>query len=207
MENWKYLVIDHRNLGVLCSAPTLEVGSALVRGLLDTKLMLLPLHLSWYSQYSHIDFNAAMLRVSALQEVQPLAINYVTDDFLKRRELARIRIQFLHKLQIVCEMARSRGTIGNFPELCSDLEAEIQKCQPGQGVYSLGILEYASIQGIAPATAYQDLKVKLDGARLVRIRNYSIYEKYVDLCGQTIAGDIESLYNRLLDEVYFNALV
>ena len=204
MENWPHLLVDERNRGVLCSTSREDTAIALMSAFPDTTVIQIPFELASYERYTDYDFQNKLWHVSLVDRiVTPLSETLVTADFRNRRTQALRKIPMIRNLQIICQMTRLRASFG-FPDIISsDLSEEISLSNPETGHFSLGVHEYAAIREIDLRTAYTELKMKVESSRILRIRNFAIYEKYLALICHS--NDESTVFKGLMDEVLYNS--
>ena len=64
---------------------------------------------------------------------------------------------------------------------------ELNECDSSAGNYSDGIKEYSEILGVTEREAYDELRILVDGASLIKMRYFAWYTKHV--------SEINKLYN------------
>ena len=205
MDSWKYLVIDKLNGGVLYSAPTLANASNVSAGILSTAIIQIPLYREHFSSLKKFDFDNEMLHASKERNIKPLPEKDVTEDFLERRRVAKIRGKYLLGVELVCLLGREKSLFHYPEEISAELEIELNKCRLQDGYFSQAIKEYATVQEIEPEVAYEELRFLVDGARVEKIRNFAFYQKYIRLMNKSPLESLEECYSRLIDEVFLNA--
>ena len=205
MDSWKYLVIDKLNGGVLYSAPTLANASNVSAGILSTTIIQIPLYRDHFSSFKKYDFDNDMLHASKDRNIKPLPAQDVTDDFLERRRVAKIRGKYLLSVELVCLLGREKSLFHYPEEISAELEIELNKCRVAEGYFSQAIKEYATVQEIEVGVAYEELRFLVDGARVEKIRNFAFYQKYIRLMNSSPLEELDKCYSRLIDEVFLNA--
>lgn len=206
-----FLILDLHNGGILHEPRSRDVMVGLLEGTLDA----IPYQLFpelWSEelreQYANFDFGIDMLFLSPKDRLfhrMPEAL--VTDSFLERRQIAKERASYIYKLQLLCEGARETNSLGVPQEIFADIEFELQKCRPDQHEFTTAIHEYASCVGLTPAACFEDLRMKVEGGRIVRIRNFAIYRKYLDLIHSTPRHLLKKVFVDLNNELFFNSHV
>lgn len=204
MGTWPHLLVDERNRGVLCPTSHEDTAIALMAAFPDTTVIQVPFELTSYNRYAGYDFHNTLWHVSLVERnITPLSETLITADFQNRRTRALRKIPIIRNLQIICQMTRLRASFG-FPDIISsDLAEEIALSNPEIGHFSIGIHEYAAIREIDLSTAYTELKMKVESSRILRIRNFAIYEKYLALICQS--NDESTVFKGLMDEVLYNS--
>lgn len=184
--NQKIIVYDHSNMGVLCDAPSDEIASVLVLGLVNGDWQSISrgpdeeLHVLKYNYNTledHYQVSISNINPSG-RTVIVMDDRHVTDEWIKKRELIFERRRALISYEWVCRFYTSRANnFYGWPQMLPFLKEELQKCDPSNNIFSDPILEYASIQEIDPIAAYYDLKRKTDDIGYSYFRSYAIYEK------------------------------
>lgn len=205
MDLWKYLVVDKFNAGVLYSASSLANASNVSAGILSSTVIQIPLYREHFSQYQHFDFENDLLQASRDRKITPLPKETVTDDFLERRRVAKIRGQYLASVELVCLLGREKSSFRYPEEISAELEIELSKCRVEVGHFSEAIQEYATVQEVEPVVAYEELKFLVDGARIEKIRNFAFYQKYVRLMNSLPLDKLGKCYADLINEIFLNA--
>ncbi|OFZ28626.1 MAG: hypothetical protein A2622_05920 [Bdellovibrionales bacterium RIFCSPHIGHO2_01_FULL_40_29] len=203
--NWKFLLIDRNNEGLLCPVVSQTVGINLLGGILDSRLIELPLHRVMYHKYAHLDFNNEYLRVTPKRVISPLDPMHITEIFLNKRAEALARAKYLELLEMISFLSLAKSHMGYPSNIVPLLNQEIQRCDPNLNQYSIGIREYADINNISPEVAYEEIKFRIQGATLTRIRDFAIFQKYVRIFNTCPLTDLESSYFKLREEVFLNA--
>jgi len=207
VENWKYLLIDRNNGGVLCTLPNRTVGTNLMLGLLDSRTIEIPLHRKIFEIYKDVDFDNSFLHVSVKREVNPLKPENITDLFLKRREEAKLRAKYLELLEMLSFLSLKKACLGYPSSISSILEKELQSCRPEENYFSEGIKSYAHINQISFDAAYYEIKFKVEGSNTVKIRDYAIFQKYVRIFNTCSLDQLDQEFNNVRTEMFLNAKV
>jgi hypothetical protein len=87
-----------------------------------------------------------------------------------------------------------------YPEL---LDA-VNKCIPLQDYYVDDIIEYASITGITPKQAYNEINNQLIPIRKQRIRAYALWQKYTQ---KMLMVDTKQEFQNILSEIRNNVFL
>jgi hypothetical protein len=206
-ENWKFLLIDRNNDGILCLCSNRRVGQNLSLGMLDTKVIELPLHRYKFREFLGVDFDKKLLKVSGKREIRPLSESELSERYLARRNEARIREKYLELLEMMSFLSRRKKFLPYPDEIYSILNDEIRASNPSQRQYSEGIVEYAEIQDIPVESAFYEIQFKLESYKTVMIRDYALFEKYVRIFTTCDLGEMEKNFRCLQDEMFLNAKV
>lgn len=202
----RYFLIDLATGGVLYSTPTQEVMVGLLGAFIDVLPYQLSLRLS--PMYRDWNFEEEALQFSYTDhKFYPLPAELRTQAFLEKQKMAVIKARFVEKLVAYCEIARATVTLGVSPQIYSDLEVEIRLCRPEEGYFTPAIHEYAATMQIAPAICVEELKMKTESARLLRIRNFAIYQKYLELIQTKDFLDAQTFFEAVRTELFLNSHV
>jgi hypothetical protein len=202
---WKYLLVDRNNEGLLCTVTSQTVGINLLGGILDSRLIELPLHRVKYSIFSHHDFDNEYLRITPKRDVSLLDPIHITENYLNKRVEAVARAKYLELLEMISFLSLAKSHMGYPADMTQILGNELMLCDPETDKYSVGIIEYADIHKIPPQAAYQELKFRVQGAKLTKIRDFAIFQKYVRVFNTCAVGKLEENYKKLRQEIFLNA--
>jgi hypothetical protein len=126
--------------------------------------------------------------------------NLITPEWIKRRQLGNFRAGLIMELEMYCERYLSR-TI-NF---CGDellfpyLQKQIELSDPTLEIYAPGIQEWALINEIPVADAYQELKMKYESSCITVMRIHSFWNKFVNKFNKITLEDNQTrsdIFNR-----------
>lgn len=207
MENWKYLVVDEATEGILISAPSLELAVHLAKGFINARVTLIPLHREFFKKYIPFNFEDEHLGVTIYRDVSQLEPAKVTSTYLAQRTLARARLKALESLQTYCFLGRIPATFGFTDEIAAEIDLELLRCRPTEGFFTPAIVEFAHLQHLSAETAYEELKMRVEGARLIKIRNFAVFDKYSRIINQSQEHELDSHLAQVLDEVFLNSMV
>jgi hypothetical protein len=88
------------------------------------------------------------------------------------------------------------------------LSSQLDKCRPDIGYYTHAIKEWAAIQDIPDATAFQELTIRSEHYGLTYLRNHGIYLKYLRKINQcNTEEEYLQCCNLAWDELMRNALI
>lgn len=204
-EKWKFLFVDRNNNGLLCTTPTRTVGQNLLGGILDARVIEIPLHREMYKKYEALDYENGFLRVSPTREITELPAGLVTEDFLAKRKQASARAKYLELLEMISFLSTSKEYLSYPAPIYPILENELRDCQPQHGIFSNGIHEYAIVHEIEPSVAYEEISFVLRGARTIAMRDFAIFQKYVRTFNTCDLTELPSFYQKLREEVFLSA--
>jgi hypothetical protein len=117
-------------------------------------------------------------RMFDLVPMDPLLI---TPEWVERRRLGNFRANLMIDLESYCERYISRAV--NF---CGDellfpyLQHQLALSNPELEIYAAGIQEWALINEVTPAVAYQELKMKYESACITTMRVNAFWNKLVN---------------------------
>ncbi len=200
------LLLDLHTGGVLYSTRLREILTGLLAAVLDTLPFSISLDLS--PELGQFNFEDDFLQLSPIDRIfRPMDPALITEEFLQRRQLAQEKGLALRDLQIICEAARDTLTLGVPAEVYADLETELSKYKNSGGDFSPAIVEYASILELSPEVCVQELRMKVESARLIRIRNFAIYQKYLEIICRSKPDDLKDIRLKIQTEVFKNSHV
>lgn len=199
--NSKIIVYDHSNMGILCEAPSDEIASALVLGLVngdwqsisrgpDNKI---PSNYDYLSLDKHYQVSISNLNPSG-RSVISMDKRLITDAWIEKRKLIFEKRQALISYEWICRFYTSR--VSNFygwSNMLPFLLEELNKCDVDNNIFSDAIIEYANIQEINPEAAYYDLRRKSDDIGFSYLRTYAVYEKMSKLI--SLSSTKEEVWN------------
>lgn len=114
-------------------------------------------------------------------DLVPMDVNLITSEWTNRRRLGNFRASLMMELEMYCEryLARTINFCGDellFPYL----QKQIELSNPEIEYYSPGIQEWALLNEIDSADAYQELKMKYDSACINTMRVNAFWNKLVN---------------------------
>ncbi|CAN5460844.1 hypothetical protein BH10BDE1_BH10BDE1_08030 [soil metagenome] len=207
MSREVFLIIDLHNGGILHHARSREVMVALLEGIGDA-IAYQTFHDLMPARYKDFDFSNDLLFLSPLdRELHLMPESLVTPAFEKRRDLAKDKARQIFKLQMICEAARDTISLGVPAEIYADIEFELGRCRPDDSHFTPAIHDYASNVGCSPASAFDELRMRSDSARIQRIRNYAIYRKFLGRIYLTESSGMKALFADVHSELFLNSHV
>jgi len=173
MDNIKYLIISWENQGVF----TLETDPVIANSLASSNL----------NCYVRAVFKLSFPKIVDLDnrdyfknnhyrlegkgfELQPLTSNLISSDWLAEQEAMFLRQDahlFLKYHSTTAMVGMERNMWDNFS---IEAEIELDKCDPDSGVYTRPIEEYARTLKKSVEQTYKELKLTVEGEKLVRFR-------------------------------------
>lgn len=114
-------------------------------------------------------------------DLVPMDENLITPEWTAKRRLANFRANLMMDLELHCDRYLARAV--NF---CGDelvfpyIQQQLSLSDPATEVYAPGIQEWALINEIPPAVAYQELKLKYDSACVTTMRLHAVWNKLVN---------------------------
>ena len=192
--NSKIFVVDNESLLVLCKTDSIRVANALSKGIINSTSMVVSIDQEFNEDKNYYllqtrtvgkygEGNAAKIsdtleknKRHALEET-----NEVSERFLERKKLAKMRKFGLEQLEKGCLRYNSR--LVNFIDDSAFLHfisKELSNCDYENNLFSTGIQEWATICGVDPKSAYLELKMQYESTGISLIKMNAIWNKYVD---------------------------
>jgi hypothetical protein len=199
--NANYYVWHTGSTYVLCQPPTLSCAQAVVQGILNTAIQVM-FH-SNVDSYSKIDLNKQYKKNNTSEGYVESTDMPPDRDILDLIKLATIRTKYLHKLEL-----KTLAYIQRFQGLYDEttlyyVGSALSLSNPDLNKFDFAILEYANMLNIEPKSAYNDLKMKFDSYKMLKIKSYASYEKYkTEINNYTNKNDIKNIYKKFVYESY-----
>lgn len=192
-SNTKIFVVDNESFLILCKTDSIRVANALCKGLVNATTMVVsidqPMDLSKHYQLiqsrsvgkwgegnaAKIDDSVPKNKKHQIKEVE------ITEDQLKKKELTNNRKYGLEHLEKGC--ARYSARLVNYIDdsvFYHFLSRALDDSSPEQETYSDLLKEWAEINGISPAGAYQELTMHYKSAGISVMKLHALWTKYVD---------------------------
>jgi hypothetical protein len=173
MNNIKYLIVSWENQGVF----TVETDPVIANSLASSNINCFPRAIFEFN-FPKIDnitnrdyFKNNYYKLESKGfELQPLASNLISSDWLAEQEAMFFRQDahlFLKYHSSTAMMGMERNMWENFS---IEAEIELDKCDPDSGVYTRPIEEYARTLKKSVEQTYKELKLTVEGEKLVRFR-------------------------------------
>lgn len=199
--NANYYVWHTGSTYVLCQPPTLSCAQAVVQGILNTAIQVV-FH-SNINNHSLIDWNKKYKKNNTAEGYVESTDIPPDRDILDLIRLAEIRTKYLHKLEL-----KTLAYIQRFQGLYDEttlyyVGSALSLSNPDLNKFDFAILEYANMLSIEPKNAYNDLKMKFDSFKMLKIKSYASYEKYkIAINNYTNKNDIKNIYKKFVYESY-----
>ena len=199
--NANYYVWHTGSTYVLCQPPTLSCAQAVVQGILNTDIRVV-FH-SNVDDHSLIDWNKKYKKNNTAEGYVESTDIPPDKNILDLIKLAEIRSKYLHKLEL-----KTLQYIQRFQGLYDDttlyfIGSALSLSNVDVNKFDVAILEYANMLNIKPISAYNDLKMKFDSYKMLKIKSYASYEKYKNEINNYIdKNDIKNLYKKFVYESY-----
>lgn len=199
--NANYYVWHTGSTYVLCQPPTLSCAQAVVQGILNSDIRIV-FH-SNIDDHSLIDFNKKYKKNNTAEGYVESTDIPPDKNILDLIKLAEIRSKYLHKLEL-----KTLQYIQRFQGLYDDttlyfIGSALSLSNVDVNKFDVAILEYANMLNIKPISAYNDLKMKFDSYKMLKIKSYASYEKYKNEINNYIdKNDIRNLYKKFVYESY-----
>jgi hypothetical protein len=179
-EDSLHLVADNETGLVYANARSATAATAVTLGILNSYTISLPVELLHRKcEWDAYDFNKNLYQATGRTTFREFPQELVTDDLLERRKLARRRGSYIYCLEVYCRNELNRVSEYMPEQLAAFVHDELNRCDPAANVYTKSIEEYAALQDIEPAVAYQELQLKLQSSGVVRLRNYALQQKFM----------------------------
>ena len=199
--NANYYVWHTGSTYVLCQPSTLSCAQAVVQGILNSDIRIV-FH-SNIDDHSLIDFNKKYKKNNTAEGRIESTDTPPDKNILDLIKLAEIRSKYLHKLEL-----KTLAYIQRFQGLYDEttlyyIGSALSLSNPDLNKFDLAILEYANMLNIDPKSAYNDLKMKFDSYKMLKIKSYASYEKYkIQINNYTNKNDIKNIYKKFVYESY-----
>ena len=201
--NANYYVWHTGSTYVLCQPPTLSCAQAVVQGILNTAIQILFHTPENIDSYSKIDLSMRYKKNNTAEGRIESTDMPPEQDILDLIRLAEIRKKYLHKLEL-----KTLAYIQRFQGLYDEttlyyIGSALSLSNPDLNKFDFAILEYANMLNIDPKSAYNDLKMKFDSYKMLKIKSYASYEKYkIEINNYTNKNDIKNIYKKFVYESY-----
>lgn len=201
-----YLVFDCKTKGVLCIARTASVANSVSLGFINSLSDMLPTSIPLRAQkLAHLDLKRDILKVNR-GNLEPLEDHLRTPEFLEQRRVAGLRERFIYGLEAHLRRFTLRSYLDFDPRVMTSLLDQLNRSDPESGDYALGIREYAAIQDIDPAVAYQEIRLVVDTNDLIKIRGWALYNKYVNKFNQcSTEQQCQAVFDQAINDILYKA--
>jgi hypothetical protein len=139
----------------------------------------------------------------------PLPEEQVTPTFLERKAQCKVRARGLYMLIEVCRKALARTYTFSHYDFHTMISRELDKCvltEPAS--YTEAIKEYAAIHEIDLQTAYQELKLQVDEALMIKVRVHAYLEKYARLMNKVNSdAEADAVYLEMYTHFYYHSTI
>jgi hypothetical protein len=206
------LVADDETMLVYARAPSASVACAVTLGILNSRVITLPVPIPNLSaRWDDCDF------ANELYQAQPprgspwhfvkFPPSLMREDLLRNRGLALKRAYHLHCLEVYCRNHLAHMTEYMPDNVAAYLREELCGCDLSSGRFAKSIEEYAEISGIDPAAACQELRLKLDSLALVGLRTYAQHQKFMlKMNGCETDAEFTGVFAEFLESMYYKAI-
>ena len=226
-KNNVYIVVDQINYGILTTAISLSVATAVAKGIPNASIgtLLVPERMNYFNNFAYINdtrYNCVVVKkvtmatthgdINAgraventpngrLFDVIEMPAGEINDEWLDRRRLANARSYNIMLLEGKLERYLSR--VKHFTGdsiFIPYMDNELKKCYPEQNSFTPAVCEWASIAEMSPAEAFNELTVKIGSVQLSVARVNALWEKYVDRLNNLVDGkEMSSILNASLE--------
>lgn len=180
--NQLILVYDQTTNGIVCSANSDAHASAIVLGMVNGKSMSFGKFFNRKIPEFNFNFNDTRVgyQITENYNIVALPTKFATKAWENYRELIALKSYFLGlwEFRIRQQLNRVNDFYG-MSNMMSFLIEQLALCDPKNNYYTSAISEWADIQEIPAAAAYQELKIRQEGYGLIYLRSHALYSKYV----------------------------
>jgi hypothetical protein len=206
-----YAVFDTETRIILVFPQSYTTAVCVSRGMLNTEPILLPTSLARVgNELKQYNLDSDVLKLTPKQGhwVSLVPDHLITEQLMKQREIATLRSEYIYVLEQQFKIQNARSMLYFDEHVATYLIDEINKSEPMTDTYSKGIVEYASIQFISPAAAYQELKFMIESSGLIKIRNYAWFSEYVrKFNGLTTKEELQAEVKNSWQSLVLNAFI
>jgi hypothetical protein len=177
-----YAVFDAESRIILVFPESYTTAVCVSQGMLNTEPILIPTSLKKISnELKQYNLDTDVLKLTPKQGhwVSLVPDHLITEQLMLRIEIARLRSEYIYVLEQQFKIQNARSMLHFDEHVASYLIVEINESEPMTNTYAKGIVEYANIQNISPAAAYEELKFMIESSGLIKIRNYAWFSEYV----------------------------
>ena len=191
-----YLIIDQVYDCVLWSTPSIDTANAM--SMSSTRIRIVPSvtkieTLAEMSASDFRDFTKCYRVAYRWADKSPPELIEQAPELLEYREEVKRRSKAHGKLINFCDKALElTADSKRFVSYADTVLFELSQCDDAAGSYSEGIKTYASMIGVEPGAAYQELNMQMENLAHARMRNLGIYIRYRTLLNDAL-GDQASL--------------
>jgi hypothetical protein len=204
-KNNHHLVVDLTNYGVLTTATSVSVANAVAQGLVNTSVLdiWLPDRAEYFKDFAHsVNKNCTLIKKTSRASISSDAnigkavektpsgqhfdiletnVAEVSADWLVKRKLANDRQFSMSLLERKIERYMSRAKHFTGDELFIPfMSQQLPQCDHARNIYTPAVTEWATIAGMSPGAAFNELSMKVSGCLLSVSRLNAIWVKYVD---------------------------
>jgi hypothetical protein len=186
----KHILYDISNTGLLFVTDNIAVTAILKHGLIDAENRTL---YAFHDGYDKINRTMSMEStdhwcIPLDGECIKLPDSALNSNYLRRRELARIRAPLVEKLVRYSVTACKSLYFTPWEGFENNLQSVIKNSDPATDTWSPYLLEYAAICDLSPAAAYREIKLHADTSQRTKMRVYAMMLVFRDM--------IANLYDR-----------
>jgi hypothetical protein len=206
-----YAVFDTATRIILVFPQSYTTAVYVSQGMLNTEPILIPTSLKRVGdELKQYNLNADVLKLTPKQGhwVSLVPDHLINDQLMKQREIARLRSEYIYVLEQQFKIQNARSMLHFDEHVSTYLIDEINKSEPMTNTYGKGIVEYANIQNISAAAAYQELKFMIESSGLIKIRNYAWFSEYVrKFNGLTTKEELQAEVKNSWQSLVLNAFI
>lgn len=200
-----HIVADHETFGILAVTRTQATASYVSEGILNSFATNVPTDLPLIKKRiydrcdpvnDYVKLNYERGDDGNVIYICPLEENLITEEFIRKRKLARLRAQHIYYQESYYRLYLSRVAVFPGIGLGTTVAWSLLNSNDDDGDYSDGILEYAEIMELDPSQAYQELKLLMDSASIVNMKYFAWYRKNVQAINQMTTEEEMIEYSR-----------
>ena len=209
LKNHIFLIVDQENKGLLDYTYSASVANAVIKGIYNSSVMLIPIAYfdkSVIENYgNNFRNNYKLVRkditvytnsktmtseCNVCEVTKDIANNkefdlrplLVSESWIEKRKLTAFRVSKLKILETTCDRYLTRFktfTGDSFFQQYIGKQLDITDVDTNE--FAPAIIEWADINGMSPKASYYDLKMKYDSAGISVVRANAIWNKYSNM--------------------------
>lgn len=218
-NNEQVIVYDRDTHAIVCQADTAFLARSLITGMSNGDSALLIGRWGVWNAITHYpannmtfdfnDINSHYQLIGKDASAVPLRENLITPQWIEKRKSLLLRLYWIKNLESLVRSMTIKTTeyFGSF-NFEGFLMSQLTQSDPVTGYYTSAVKEWAAIQEISDATAFQELTIRSEHYGLTYMRNHAIYLKYLrKINTSNTAEEYLQCCNLAWDELLRNALV
>jgi hypothetical protein len=206
---FKFLLVDIETSGVLCNTESIAVANTIAQGIFNIKVAVVPMYIFWTRpQWKDLNFDSDFLSYDDTNgpEITKTAQHLITDEFVRKRNLAIVRRKFLIRLEGFLNVVLFKTVVGFDPTTMSYVENQLLQSDAENHRYPDSIKEYAQYTEISEAQAYGELKMFAESQGRMKLRLFACYNKYSNKINQADSEQaMNDVYAEAMKDIFINA--